>query len=151
MSADTWFYRLDVATLEQGLPPLVEKCLERGWRVLLRGDEAERLAALDAALWTFRPDSFLPHGLEGRDDPARNPVWLTTSPTGNANGAEALVLIGSAWEPQRAAFARVLFVFEGADEAAVQRARSRWREVKAAGEAAHFWRLDAQGRWEKQG
>lgn len=151
MSADVWFYRLDAAPLEQGAPPLVEKCLERGWRVLVRGDDPVRLAALDAALWTFRPDAFVPHGLEGRDDPAPNPVWLTTSPAGNANGAQALVLLGAAWEARRDAFARVLVVFDGADEAAVQRARSRWREVKAAGEAAQFWRQDAQGRWEKQG
>lgn len=151
MSADVWFYRLDAASLEQGAPPLIEKCLERSWRVLVRGDESARLAALDAALWTFRPDAFIPHGLEGRDDPARNPVWLTTSPTGNPNRAQALVLLGAAWEEQRASFARVLVVFEGTDEAAVQRARGRWRTVKAAGETAHFWSLDAQGRWEKQG
>ncbi|MEM1148491.1 MAG: DNA polymerase III subunit chi, partial [Pseudomonadota bacterium] len=29
-----WFYHLQRTTLERAVGPLLEKCLERGWRVL---------------------------------------------------------------------------------------------------------------------
>ena len=44
------------------LPPLLEKSLERGWRVVVQAGSQERVEALDAHLWTYREDSFLPHG-----------------------------------------------------------------------------------------
>ena len=59
--AEIWFYHLEQSALEAALPPLLEKCLARGWRALVRGGQPERLEALDDLLWTWRDDSFLPH------------------------------------------------------------------------------------------
>src|SRR6185437_734858 len=54
------FYHLQDMTLENVLPPLLEKSLERGWRVVVQSSSEERADALDAHLWTYRDDSFLP-------------------------------------------------------------------------------------------
>src|SRR5262249_41793492 len=56
------FYQLQRQPLERVLPTLIEKSLERGWRVVVQAASEERVEALDAHLWTFRDDSFLPHG-----------------------------------------------------------------------------------------
>src|SRR5215468_628699 len=94
--AELWFYHLERTELEQALPPLLEKCLQRGWRALVRGGNSERLDALDASLWTYRDESFLAHGREGAvKDAARQPVLLTGK-SGNPNGAKALFLIDGA-------------------------------------------------------
>jgi len=146
--AELWFYQLERSELEQTLPPLLEKCLQRGWRALVRAGSEERLEALDIALWTYRDDSFLPHAREG--DPARQPVWLTTA-LGNPNGAQALFLIDGAAPHDAAAFERACLVFDGRDEAALQSARSHWKAAKAAGLPASYWREGAAGKWEKQG
>ena len=55
------FYHLQDMSLENVLPPLLEKSLERGWRVVVQSTSEERADALDAHLWTYRDDSFLPH------------------------------------------------------------------------------------------
>src|ERR1700685_1928225 len=55
------FYHLQDMTLENVLPPLLEKSIERGWRVAVQSTSEERADALDAHLWTYREDSFLPH------------------------------------------------------------------------------------------
>jgi len=55
-------YQLQRQPLERVLPALIEKSLERGWRVIVQAASEERVEALDAQLWTFRDDSFLPHG-----------------------------------------------------------------------------------------
>ena len=53
------FYHLQNMSVESVLPPLLEKSLERGWRVIVQAASDERVEALDAHLWTFRDDAFL--------------------------------------------------------------------------------------------
>lgn len=146
--AELWFYHLERTELERALPPLLEKCLQRGWRALVRGGSPERLAHLDEAIWTFRDDSFVPHAREG--DPKRQPVWLTVE-GGNPNGAQALFLIDGAEPGDISGFERACLVFDGRDEAALQMARLRWKEAKETGVVAYYWKESGAGRWEKQG
>lgn len=145
--AELWFYHLERSELERALPPLLEKCLQRGWRALVRGGVKERLDALDDVLWTYRDDSFLPHASEG--DAARQPVWLTTE-GGNPNGAQVLFLIDGAEPGDIAAYERACLVFDGRDQAALESARLRWKAAKEAGIVASYWRESAAGKWEKQ-
>ena len=56
------FYHLQNAPLERVLPDLLERSLQRGWRAIVRAGGKERLEALNNTLWTYRDDSFLPHG-----------------------------------------------------------------------------------------
>ena len=149
--AELWFYHLERTELERALPPLLEKCLQRGWRALVRGGSAERLDALDATLWTYRDESFLPHGRDDAKEPARQPILLTAR-DGNPNGAKALFLIdGAPFDTgDLSNFERACLMFDGRDEAALELARSRWKEAKAAGVEASYWRESAAGKWEKQ-
>ncbi|MFT3726451.1 MAG: DNA polymerase III subunit chi [Terricaulis sp.] len=147
--AELWFYHLERSELERALPPLLEKCLQRGWRALVRGGSAERLESLDTTLWTFRDDSFLPHGRDVDPMPERQPVLLTTQP-GNANAAQALFVIDGADPGDISVFERACIVFDGRDSHALDLARSQWKEAKAAGVTASYWRESAAGKWEKQ-
>jgi len=145
--AELWFYHLERSELERALPPLLEKCLQRGWRALVRGGSQERIDQLDDALWTYRDESFLPHAREG--DPKRQPVWLTTD-GGNQNGAQVLFLIDGAEPGDITAFERACLVFDGRDQSALETARSRWKQAKDQGIVASYWKESAAGKWEKQ-
>ncbi len=147
--AELWFYHLERTELERALPPLLEKCLQRGWRALVRGGLAERLDAMDASLWTFRDDSFVPHARDGAGDAARQPVLLTMEGS-NPNGAQALFLIDGAEPGDLGGFERACLIFDGRDEAALETARLRWKAAKDSGIAASYWRENAAGKWEKQ-
>ncbi|MBX9747237.1 MAG: DNA polymerase III subunit chi [Hyphomonadaceae bacterium] len=149
--AELWFYHLERSEIEQALGPLLEKCLQRGWRALVRGGIAERVEALDGSLWSYRDESFLPHGLDGAAgvDAGRQPVLLTAQ-GGNPNGAQVLFLIDGAEPGDISAFERACLVFDGRDEAALVLARSRWKEAKESGIVASYWRESAAGKWEKQ-
>ncbi len=155
--ADVWFYHLEQTGLEAVLPELLRKTLDRGWRALVRTGSVERAQALDAHLWTFADDSFLPHGLEGRAHADHQPVLLTTGPA-NTNGAQVLFLADNAPFPELEtgggaldAFSRVLLIFDGREEAAVTQARSFWRQGKDRGLTQTYWQQSAGGRWEKKG
>ena len=70
------FYHLQNMSLESVLPPLLEKSLERGWRVVVQSTSQERTDALDAHLWTYRDDSFLPHATWRAGDAQDQPIVL---------------------------------------------------------------------------
>ena len=56
------FYHLQRKTLEDALPQILEKTLERGWRAVVMAGSEERVEALTQHLWSYKEFSFLPHG-----------------------------------------------------------------------------------------
>ena len=146
---EVWFYHLERTDVEAALPPLLEKCLSRGWRALVRGGVEERLDALDVSLWTFKDESFLPHGRAGRDEAARQPVYLTGG-DGNPNEAKALIVLDGADSADADRFERAIVLFDGRDETALGLAGARWKTAKEAGLAVSYWKQTGAGGWEKQ-
>jgi DNA polymerase IIIc chi subunit len=144
------FYHLKGRTLEQVLPPLLRMSLERGWRVVVQACSDERIEVLDAHLWTWRDDAFLPHGTWHDGDAAQQPILLTISEE-NPNGAVARFLIEGASIPSDAAsYRRVVMLFDGEDAEAVEKARAGWSEAKAAGFEVTYWQPDEKGQWKRQ-
>lgn len=144
------FYHLENRPLESVLPPLIEKSRERGWRVAVQSPSAERIEALDIHLWTYRDDSFLPHGAAQGSDAARQPVLLQTG-TDNANGARVRFLIDRAPLPEDAAgYERIVVVFDGNDDDALADARAMWAECKSRGFDQTYWQCDEAGRWQRK-
>jgi DNA polymerase-3 subunit chi len=144
------FYHLQGQKLEGVLTPLLEKSLERGWKAIVQGASEERIEALDAHLWTYRDDGFLPHGTWREPDAAAQPVLLTVN-DGNPNAANVRFLIEGAAVPADAdSYARIVLVFDGDDEDAVAAARAHWADAKTKGFEATYWQPDEQGRWVKK-
>jgi len=145
------FYHMKGQTLEQVLPTLLEKSRERGWRVVVQAASDERIDMLDAHLWTWRDDAFLPHGTWRDSEASEQPVLLTVNDT-NPNGAVARILVEGAPMPDNAAsYQRVIVLFDGEDPDAVEAARARWTEAKAAGFEVTYWQPDESGRWQRRG
>jgi DNA polymerase III subunit chi len=143
------FYHLEQRRVDQALPPLLERMLEEGRRVLVRASSDEMVAALNERLWTYDDASFLPHGAAGDGDPTSQPIFLTSQP-GNPNGATMLVRLssvdsGEADDP----FDLVAFMFDGRDEAALADARAEWRRLKDLGRAISYWRESDEGGWQR--
>lgn len=144
------FYHLQRQPLEAVLPTLLERSLDRGWRVAVQGTSADRLEALDDRLWTYRDDSFLPHALDGGEDAAEEAVLLTLAQA-NSNGATVRFLVDGADLPEETeGYERIVILFDGNDDEALARARSQWKTVKSRGLGATYWQQDDGGRWEKK-
>jgi len=144
------FYHLQGQRLDGVLPALLERSLERGWRVAVQGASEERMDALDAHLWTYRDDSFLPHGTWRETEAAEQPILLTMTES-NPNGANVRFLIeGAPLPPDAESYERLVLVFDGDDEDAVAAARAQWTAAKERGFAATYWQPDDSGRWVKR-
>ncbi|WP_397394329.1 DNA polymerase III subunit chi [Phenylobacterium sp.] len=145
-SCEVWFYHLERQGLDQVLPTLLERTLQKGWKALVRAPSGDRVEYLDGWLWSYRDDSFLPHAAGAHAGEA-DPVALVADEA-NPNRAEALFLVDGAEPGALDGYARCSVIFDGRDEAALQVARAQWRKLKDAGFSAVYWR-QGQGGWEK--
>ncbi len=143
------FYHLTESTLEAALPPLLEKSVARGWRVVVQTGSVERRDALDAHLWSWRDDSFLGHGLDTDPHAVEQPIVLTTG-LDNPNGATVRFVVDGAQPPSLADYERGVLVFDGHDDNQLQAARSHWKQLREAGHAVTYWQQGEGGRWEKR-
>lgn len=146
--AEVLFYHLERQPLEAILPNLLERTLERGWRAVVQVGSEERLEALDTALWTYRENSFLPHGTRRDGFVTEQPVYLTVNDE-CPNGAGVKFLVDGAEAQAFTGFVRIVCLFDGHDAEATERARRQWQAAKSAGCAVTYWRQTDAGRWEK--
>ena len=70
------FYRLTRDPVERVLPALATRILANGDRLLVVAAPAMQRQAIDEALWTLQPASFLPHGAAGSPDEAIEPILI---------------------------------------------------------------------------
>jgi DNA polymerase III subunit chi len=149
---ETLFYHLARRSLEDVLPGLVEKSLQRGWRAAIKTDSSERSDVLDTLLWTYDDQSFLPHGQLGDGDAAGQPVLITVE-DGNPSSAQIFFYVGGTmpgdWN-SLSDLARVVVLFDGRDAQALADARAAWKEAKDAGYDVTYWKETPGGKFEKQ-
>ncbi len=149
---ETLFYHLERRSLEDILPGLVEKSLQRGWRAAIKTDSSERSDALDSLLWTYDDQSFLPHAQLGDGEASGQPVLITVE-DGNPNSAQIFFYVGGALPADWNALgdlARVVLLFDGRDDQALAVARAAWKDAKAAGHDVTYWKETSGGKFEKQ-
>lgn len=147
------FYHLEQATLERVLPDLLSKSLERGWRAIVETNKHEQMEALDTMLWTYSPDSFLAHSTTNEtlsEDTLQKQPILITDKTENLNNANIRFFIDSGDVTLHQGYERLVYIFNGNNEADLKRAREQWKAAKAAEIEATYWQQNATGRWEKK-
>lgn len=143
------FYHLTESTLEDALPLLLERSLQRGWRAAVQAGSEERRNALDIHLWTFRDDSFLAHGTDLEPQAADQPVLLTCGQE-NPNAAEIRFMVDGAEPPALDGYARAVFMFDGHDAEQLDKARAHWKALKGAGHELTYWQQAPDRRWERK-
>lgn len=143
------FYHLTESKLEDALPALLEKSVERGWRVVVQTSEDVRRDFLDAHLWTYRDDSFLPHGTDAAPMPDAQPVLLTAT-LENPNAATVRFIVDGAEPPPLEPYERVVFMFDGYDQIQLEGARAQWKRLKGEGLSLAYWQQSEEGRWVKK-
>ena len=137
------FYHLAQVPLERVLPSICEKVIAGGERLLVVANPP-LLAQVDALLWTYAPESFLPHGRADGPAPEHQPILLSPDATA-VNGAVNIALADGEWRDEALGFARAFYFF---DEAHRDTARQAWKTLKARPEVEpRYWKQDDRGKW----
>jgi DNA polymerase-3 subunit chi len=140
------FYHLTKLPLERALPQIAAKVIAAGGRLIIVAGEENQRVRLDQLLWSYAPESFLPHGQAGGEDDARQPVLIVASPEA-ANGARNIALVDGVWREEALAFDRAFHFF---DEERIADARAAWRGLADRdGIDRNYWKQNDAGRWEK--
>ncbi len=141
------FYHLTVTPLDRALPQIAEKVVASGARLLIVAAGDEQRQQIDRLLWSYAPESFLPHGqATGGADDAAQPVLIAAEPVA-ANGARHVALIDGVWRDEALAFERAFHFF---DDDRIREARLAWKALAAHdGVQRRYWKQNDAGRWEQ--
>ncbi len=143
-----WFYHLEASTIEGVLPGLLEKTLQKGWRALVKLP-AEQLKEMDDYLWTYKDDSFLPHGRDDEPMAEQQPITLSASAT-SAFEHQAVFLLGGENVSDMSGVERCMVMINGRSQDDVLRERKRWKALKETGASLSYYQQNDRGSWEKK-
>ena len=147
--SEVLFYHLQQTSLEQVLPSLLERSLERGWKAVVRVGNPERIEPLCASLWTYRDDSFLPHGTS-EDGPLSAQTIALTADEENPNEADVLFLVDGAVVSEIESYQRCVLLFDGRNDDALTAARAHWKDLDETDHDITYWQQNEGGGWEKK-
>ncbi len=143
------FYHLQKSRLEDALPKLLEKTLSAGKRALVLVGSEHRAEQLNAQLWSYDQDSWLPHGTAKDGRPGDQPVWVSERDE-NANDATFLFLTEGVTCADVNVYERCFELFDGNDGAQVAAARERWKAYRQAGHSLKYLQQTERGAWEEK-
>ena len=140
------FYHLTDRPLDRVLPQIAEKVVASGARLLIVAAGEEQRRHLDRLLWTYAPESFLPHGLLGAGDDEAQPVLIAPD-VNAANRARHVALVDGEWRDDALDFDRAFHFF---DDEQVREARLAWKALSDRdGIERRYWKQNEAGRWEQ--
>jgi DNA polymerase III subunit chi len=140
------FYHLTRLPLERALPRIAERVVESGGRLLVVAGAAEARARLDQLLWSYTPESFLPHAQAGGEGDALQPVLISEVPDAT-NGARNIALADGVWREEALGFDRAFHFF---DEDRIAEARAAWKSLaEREGVERRYWKQNDAGKWEQ--
>ena len=145
---EVYFYHLTRQSINEALVPLLKKCLDNNWRVVVRATDLKFLEALDETLWEGPSNEFLPHGLLGGAHDSDQPVLLV--PEGQvAPPHDCLICISNAsvTSDEVSLSKRVCIIFQDDSPSDVEHARNQWKKFLDEGLSAKYWD-QSSGSWE---
>ena len=143
------FYHLERQNLDTVLPMLLTKALEKGHKILVRTPNEAETERLNTHLWTFKENSFLPHGSAKDGKAEHQPIWITDKDE-NENNADVLILTHGQDIEDKSDYALICDIFDGNNEEMLSAARARWKILKDSNHTLTYWQQSANGGWEQK-
>jgi DNA polymerase-3 subunit chi len=141
------FYHL-TTPLDRVLPRIAERVVATGGRLLIVAEPEEQRVALDRLLWSYAPESFLPHAQAGSTDDTAQPILIAKEITeaAPANAARNVAVVDGRWRDLILNFDRAFHIF---DEEAIREARLAWKALADRDSVERrYWKQNDSGRWE---
>ena len=143
------FYHLQKQSLDQALPLILEKVYQSKNNAVVRLSSEAEVQRMNDILWTYKPQSFLPHGAKKNGHAEFQPIWLTDKAE-NPNAAKTLILTQGIVEENLEDFDLCCEMLDGHNDQAIQDARQRWKDYKSKGFEITYWHQSESGKWDKK-
>ena len=140
------FYLLGPKPLEEVVASIAAKLLADEQRLLIVAADEAMLGRLDRLLWDQGGTAFMPHGIAGGPDDARQPILLSTSPDA-PNLARNILIADGEWREAALTFERAFHLF---DSSKLEESRLAWKLLSGReGVERRHWQQDDSGRWKQ--
>ncbi|WP_404369574.1 DNA polymerase III subunit chi [Sphingomonas sp. MMS24-J45] len=140
------FYHLTLQPLDRVLPRIAERVVEGGGRLLVVSEAEAQRSAIDRLLWTYTPESFLPHAVAEGEGDAAQPILIAEHPK-PTNAARNIALADGIWRDEALTFDRAFHFFDGER---IAEARVAWKALADRdGVERRYWKQNDAGRWEQ--
>jgi len=143
------FYHLQKQTLDQALPQILNKALSAGHRIIVKLPDIQSVERMNTHLWTYNPDSFLPHGSNKDGYAEDQPIWLTDKDE-NPNGATVMISASGAVAKTPGNYDLCCEILDGHDQDNIKAARQRWKDYKEKELDITYWQQSETGGWDKK-
>ena len=147
--SDIRFYHLQFQAQQQALPLLITKAYEQGHRIVVKLRDVAEVNQFNDHLWSFHPDSFLPHGCAKDGNAENQPIWITHEDE-NPNKADVLILGQGAASEQVSDYKLCCIMLNGQDEQSIAQGRGLWKQYKGEGHDITYWQQTERGGWDKK-
>ena len=137
------FYQLGGSPVEQVIASIAAKATADDGRLLLVAGDEQALGRLDRLLWDQGPASFLPHGIAGGPDDARQPILLSAN-TDAPNRARNILIADGGWREAALTFDRAFYLF---DNDTLEGARLAWKLLAGRDEVERRYWAQEGGKW----
>ncbi|CAO5681813.1 MAG: hypothetical protein NEHIOOID_00387 [Holosporales bacterium] len=139
------FYALKNTTIEKTLPRLLEKIYNAGLKVHVLCQNDDQLKALDASIWTFSSNAFVPHGsiYDPQDTYAEHPIFLSL----DQNIVNAASVFLSLQPLPLQGFQKIIYFFDLYQDGA-QLFEKHYQSLLL--QNATYWQQTQAGGWEKR-
>lgn len=144
------FYHLQKSDFNETLTLLLPKILQSEDRAIIRLENNSNVKKINDYLWSYSEEAWLPHGSEDESNASMQPVFITSEDK-NPNESKFL-LLGDGVEPDvefLKSFDRVLNIFDGKNEYALEKSRNFWKKLKSEGFDLGYWQQEDSGKWNK--
>jgi DNA polymerase-3 subunit chi len=151
--AELRIYHLTAQSVTDGLPGLLQTALSRDlWCHLYVPDDAWAEKIADH-LWTYRQDSFLPHGTKKDGMAGHQPVWISPElETPNQSDVRFVMDGAEIGVNHLNQIDLTCVLFDESDTAARQKARRLWSDSDDIdGLSRIYYRQDDIGKWHEAG
>ena len=127
------FVEVTASRMEMQACEIAERIYAEGDRLLIVAIDEEQAARLDDLLWTYKPDTFVPHGLwKSMDNEPAQPVIITTQKE-RVPGIASLLTMDYCPVEMVQQFSQVIHVVVVDNQERLEASRRYWTLLKDAG------------------
>ncbi len=144
------FYQIGEVELEHVMLMLLREAFAANQKSLILCP-MPAASAIDAALWSHDPESWIPHGLDDANGADYCRVWVSSDGAVNPIKAKYLFLLHGSAPAQWTGFARCFCLFDGNSDTQLQKARKQWKDWQRLDDTIlRYYGQNATGGWEKK-
>lgn len=140
------FYHLTRLPVEKALPKLLEKAFQQDIRCVVQAPTLENVQHLNEVLWTYHPESFLPHGTAKEGMAEKQPIWIDISQD-NVNNASLLVALHPTPFKEPSSFEKIIYMFDGNIKEDLENTRLLWKQYNTPAHTLAYWYQGMDGQW----